>query len=108
MAECCSDTLPMDEQGPVMYLGNLRLKHRKELALVLNPRTTLDIDWMALADRLGFSAREIKEIERRGEHDSPTLLLLQDVSELMCVCVCVVMQHAWCVWIDSHVLVNCS
>ena len=90
-----------------MYLGNLRLKHRKELALLLNLRTTLDTDWMTLADHLGFSARAIKEIERRGEHDSPTLLLLQDVRELTSVCV--VIQDAWCIWIDSlSVLENCS
>ena len=84
----------MEEQGPTMYLADLRLRHRRELALLLNPRTVLNIDWTTLADLLEFSAREIQEIERRGEHESPTLLLLQDVRD----CVCVGMQHGVCVW----------
>lgn len=99
MTECCSDALPMEEQGPTMYLSDLRLRHRRELALLLNPRTALNIDWTTLADLLEFSAREIQEIDRRGEHDSPTLLLLQDVREF--IDVCVMMQNSVrdvCVW----------
>ena len=82
MTECYSGALLVEEQGPAMALRHLRLKHRKELALLLNHETPQNIDWTALADHLGFTAREIREIKRRGEHDSPTLLLLEDVSGL--------------------------
>ena len=65
---------------PALLVRELRLKYRKELALYLNPDAPLHNNWCELADHLGFSFDEIKEIERRGTNDSPTLLLLQEVS----------------------------
>lgn len=64
---------------PALLVRELRLKYRKELALYLNPDAPLHNNWCELADHLGFSFDEIKEIERRGTNDSPTLLLLQEL-----------------------------